>query len=75
MTTDEYPQIMNLDGYKCQVIRKGKELTLCFTDLTLDEQRQYLNSITQEEITELCITFASALRGLCEMFHITQFGG
>ena len=75
METEHYPRQMNLDGCECPVVRGGIAQTLCFTDLTGEEQQQYLNTLSKEDISELCITFAGALRGICEVFHIPQFDG
>ena len=48
METEHYPRQMNLDGCECPVIRGGIAQTLCFTDLTGEEQQQYLNTLSKE---------------------------
>lgn len=46
----EYPELRWLDSVYIQVMRSGKQCTRCFTDLTEQEQRKYLNALDAEDV-------------------------
>ena len=37
-----------LDGVYCRVIRDGKSVNRCFTDLTAEEQERFLESLDKD---------------------------
>lgn len=70
-TTDkEYPQVKNLDGSYFRVLRNGKFVERCFTDMTTEEQDDFLETLDKDCLKAMVKTFGNALRGLCDMCHI-----
>lgn len=65
-----YPQVKNLDGSYFDVLRNGKIVSRCFTDLTIEEQEAALETLDKNELKAMCKSFGNALRGLCDMCHI-----
>ena len=57
---------LDLDGVYTRVKRDGKYCSLCFTDLTQEEQIQFLSGLSNDSLMNLCIYLGDLLR---------QFGG
>ena len=76
METNEktYPTVKNLDGFYFDVLRGGKTVSLCFTDLTMQEQDATLETLDTEALKAMCKSFGNALRGLCDICHIEGTG-
>lgn len=59
MSDKVYPVVRDLDGYYFRVQRDGKWVSLCFTDLTYEEQV----TLTQERSAEWLQSFAIGMAG------------
>lgn len=70
----DYPELRWLDSVYVQVERGGSFVTRCFTDLTTKEQENYLGALTQQEITQLCLHMASAVRGIGDIYGLSFVG-
>ena len=70
----DYPELRWLDSVYVQVERGGSSVTRCFTDLTTEEQENYLSALTQHEITKLCLHMASAVRGIGDIYGLSFVG-
>lgn len=66
----EYPELRWLDSVYIQVMRSGKQCTRCFTDLTEQEQRAYLEALDAEGVKELCSLMANTVRGIGDLFQL-----
>ena len=69
-----YPGLRWLDSVYVQVERDGSTVTRCFTDLTTEEQESYLGALTQQEVTQLCLHMASAVRGIGDIYGLSFVG-
>ena len=59
-----YPKERELDGVYNRVEREGKHFTLCFTDMTVEEQQVFLNRLDFEGLHRMCLILAGSLRAL-----------
>jgi len=66
----KYPLKRELDGIYYRVEREGKFFNLCFTDLTVGEQREFLERLNTEGLIRMCHLLAEALRTVGEQFDI-----
>lgn len=69
-TIEEYPQPRWLDSVYVRVIRFGKEVNRCFTDLTEGEQKQFLESLDEGGVKRLCLLMAGAVRGIGDIYGL-----
>jgi len=60
----DYPKERELDGVYTRVEREGKRFTLCFTDMTVEEQQEFLNRLDVEGLHRMCLILAGSLRAL-----------
>lgn len=60
----------NLDGIYFRVERDAKWQTLCFSDLTEDEQRKVLKDKSQDFILQLTLILAKRLREVGDKFDL-----
>lgn len=70
----EYPELRWLDSVFVSVVRNGKQCTRCFTDLTEQEQTDYLNTLDTNGVKELCSLMANTVRGIGDLFGM-KFAG
>ena len=70
----KYPDLRWLDSVYVRVERAGSVVTRCFTDLTVEEQEHYLTALTQEEVVQLCMHMASAVRGIGDIYGFSFVG-
>ena len=73
-TESPYPQLRWLDSVYVSVVRHGKRCTRCFTDLTNEEQDSFLRSMNFEEVKELCLLMAGAVRGIGDIYGLSFVG-
>ena len=62
----EYPREYGMDTIFIRVNRDGKHRNLCFSDLTEDEQRAFLDTLTECGLKSMCMQLAKALRSYPE---------
>ena len=72
MDQETYPVIRELDGVYTRVQRDGKYLNVCFTDLTANEQQEFLNRMDENGLKRMCIILAESVRGLGDHFDIVR---
>jgi len=65
-----YPKERELDGVYNRVEREGKRYSLCFTDLTVEEQQVFLNRLDFEGLHRMCLILAGSLRALGDRLDI-----
>lgn len=71
---EKYPQPRNLDSVFVRVIRNGSACDRCFTDLTDDEQKAYLQTLNTEGLERMCMLMAGAVRGIGDLFGLSFVG-
>ena len=60
--SNDYPERRNLDALYCCVEREGKLVSVCFTDMTPEEQTQVLHKHNASWLIELAKHLAYSLR-------------
>ena len=60
----------NLDGIYFRVERDGKWQTLCFSDLTEDEQRKVLKDKSPDFVLQMALNMAARLREVGDKFDL-----
>ena len=62
MANAQYPVERNLDGIYFRVTRDGTGFSICFTDLTAEEQGNILNGYEKDQLLRMCKILAETLR-------------
>ena len=70
LTNQKYPTPRELDGVYCRVIRDGKFVNRCFTDLTAEEQERFLESLDKDGLKRLCNHLAETTRRIADELDI-----
>ena len=73
MANVQYPVERNLDGIYFRVTRDGKGgkgLSMCFTDLTQDEQNNILNGYEKDQLLRMCKILSETLRKIGDQLDI-----
>ena len=70
----QYPELRWLDSVYVEVERAGSVVTRCFTDLTAEEQERYLTTLSPDEVAQLCMHMASAVRGIGDIYGLSFVG-
>ena len=60
-----YPRELEADSFMCVVVRGGKKVKLCFTDLSEEERREYIRTHKLETIFQLTNHLRNLLRNIC----------
>jgi len=69
----EYPKLLDLDGIYNRVRRDEKYVNRCFTDLTEEEQRVFLDTLTEPGLKRMCMELARTLRDYGEaVFRVEE---
>ena len=71
MHEEIYPVPRNLDSVFVRVTRNGRVYNRCFTDLTDDEQKTYLQTLNTEGLERMCMLMAGAVRGIGDLFGLS----
>ena len=58
----DYPEKYDADGYYYRVFRNNKWTTVCFSDLTEEEQDKILDTYSEESLKILCKGLAMSIR-------------
>ena len=59
---ENIPVIRNLDGAYYRVVRNGKTISLCFSDLTSAEQDAVMSEYSPDALKRLCHILCGSLR-------------
>ena len=70
MDNEKYPVERELDGFYYRVKRGEKFVNRCFTDLTDEEQTEFISRYEKEGLMRMCKTLASVLRQIGDQFGI-----
>ena len=70
MNSEPYPIERNLDGVYFRVMRNGKGFSICFTDLTAEEQDNILSGYEKDQLLRMCKILAEALRQMGDQLDI-----
>ena len=68
--SEEYPKVRDLDGVYNRVIRNGQGRSLCFTDLTREEQEQFLMKLNRTGMKRMCLHMAETLRNIGDQLDL-----
>lgn len=63
----EYPKQLELDGIYVRVQRDSRYQNLSFTDLTLEEQKAFLEDLNERALERMCLQLAETLRSFGEV--------
>ena len=72
MNQNNYPTVRELDGVYVRVKRGEKYYNLCFSDLTNNEQQNFLERLNQEGLQRMCKLLAGELRAMGDQFDIVR---
>jgi len=72
MSDNNVPTIRNLDGIYTRADRNMKRCNLSFSDLTSDEQDQFLSRLEPEGLRRMCKLLAGDLRAIGDKFDIIR---
>ncbi|MGL4548542.1 hypothetical protein [Eubacterium aggregans] len=72
MESKSYPTECGLDGIFYRVERNGKYVNRCFTDLTEDEQNEFLEKYDVPGLKRMCLLLAETVRTLGDQFDIMR---
>lgn len=70
LANNKCPIPRELDGVYCRVIRDGKSVNRCFTDLTAEEQERFLESLDKDGLKRLCNHLAETMRRIADELDI-----
>lgn len=62
----------NLDGVYYRVIRDGKYVNRCLTDLTESEQDRIMTEYNAEQLRRLCRYLCISIRQIGDMFDLVR---
>lgn len=63
---------LDLDGIYTRVKRNEKYCTLCFTDLTHDEQIYFLSKLSNDSLMQVCIYLGDLVRHFGRHFNVNK---
>lgn len=66
------PMRRNLDGVYYRVIRDGKYVNRCFTDLTESEQDGIMTKYNAEQLRRLCRYLCISIRQIGDMLDLVR---
>ena len=69
-TTESVPERRDLDRVYFRVIRQGKYVSLCFSDLKRSEQEEVIASYDADALRRLCFVLSSSLRQIGDELNI-----
>ena len=67
------PEPRGLDRLYVEVTRDAKPVERCFSDLSRDEQKNYLDGLNTEELKNVCYELSSTIRLIAELFKFSCF--
>jgi len=60
----------NLDGFYLRVKDGDKFVNKCFTDLTEEQQTKWLNELSKEGVSRICLELARIIKTIGDEFDI-----
>lgn len=64
--------VRNLDGVYFRAERDGRYVSLSFTDLTDNEQKEQLHRLDEEGLRRMCLILAATLREMGDQLDIVR---
>lgn len=71
--TKPHPVKRGLDPVFLRVKRDGEYTDRCFTDLTLEEQQKFMDTLEKEGLKRLVLALANALRDLGDQLNVAWY--
>lgn len=68
----EIPVSRNLDGVYYRVIREGKHVDRCFSDLTKNEQDDIMSEYNAEQLRQLCRYLCISIRQIGDALDLVR---
>ena len=63
-----------LDGFYLRVKRGDRYVSRCFSDLTEEEQKNWLSRLSPEGLQSMCLELAKIIRAIGDQFDIVAKG-
>ena len=70
MSNNIYPKERELDGIFYRVKRNGKSYSICFSDLTEQEQNEVIADYNVDSLRQMCKILATTLRAIGDQFGL-----
>ena len=70
MSEPNYPIARKLDSVFNRVLRYGKPVNRCFTDLTAEEQEEFLSRLGEKGAKRVCLILAESLRTIGDQLDL-----
>lgn len=67
------PEPRGLDRIYSKVTRDGIIVERCFSDLSREEQKIYLDALSTEELKNVCSELSNTVRVMAEFFRFSCF--
>ena len=67
---NKYPVPRELDGVYSRVIRDGKPVNRCFSDLTSEQQERFMQNLDKNGLMTLCKHITEIMRSIADEFDI-----
>lgn len=67
------PEPRGLDRIYSEVTRDGLIVERCFSDLSCEEQKKYLDALSSEELKNVCLELSNTIRLIAEFFRFSCF--
>lgn len=67
----KYPVPRELDGVYTRIIRDGKPVNRCFSDLTSEEQERFMQNLDKNGLITLCKHLTEVMRSIADEFDIS----
>ncbi|MBR3596866.1 MAG: hypothetical protein IKL47_07830 [Clostridia bacterium] len=69
----QIPEPRGLDRLYSEVERNGKTVERCFSDLSREEQKKYLDVLNNEVLKNVCYELSNTIRIIAEFFRFSCF--
>lgn len=69
----QIPTPRGLDRLYCTVIRNNNEVERSFSDLSREEQKNYLETLDNSELKKICFELSDTVRIIAEFFNFSCF--
>ena len=67
------PEPRGLDRLYSEVQRNDKIVERCFSDLSREEQKKYLEELSNDELKNVCFELSNTIRIIAEFFRFSCF--
>ena len=67
---DICPEARDIDGVYVQVVRKGNKIFRCFSDLSINEQKSFIEKLDKGGLERLCLLMTHTLRDIADSLNL-----